>query len=91
MVELLKQPQYKPYHVNDQVVSIFAGARGFLDNLPINRVAEFEQTLLQRMHDEHPEVFKELEEKKDIDKELEQKLLQIVATSKDRFVAASKK
>ncbi len=56
MVELLKQPQYKPMDVIDQVISIHAGTRGFLDDLPINRVAEFETALLKHYRDEFSEV-----------------------------------
>src|SRR5690606_4888227 len=46
MVELLKQEQYKPLAVADQVLSIYAGVNGFLDNVPVNKIREFEQGLL---------------------------------------------
>ncbi len=49
MVELLKQPQYKPLHVVDQILSIFAGTRGFLDRVPVNQVAKWE-TRVPRLH-----------------------------------------
>src|SRR5205809_1051910 len=42
MVELLKQPQYQPYELADQVISIFAGTQGFLDDLPVPQVLAFE-------------------------------------------------
>src|SRR5437016_5226713 len=51
MVELLKQGQYRPYHVTDQVISIFAGSKGYLDDLPISKVAEFEEKLLKHIRD----------------------------------------
>ena len=85
MVELLKQPQYKPYDVNDEVLSIFTGSKGFLDDLPLNRVAEFEAGLLKHMHDEFPEFVKELNEKKDLPGELEKKIMDVVAKFKARF------
>jgi F-type H+-transporting ATPase subunit alpha len=47
MVELLKQGQFAPYEAIDQCISIFAGTRGFLDNLPVNQVHEFERDLLE--------------------------------------------
>ena len=47
MVELLKQEQYKPLPVADQVLSIYAGVNGFLDNVPVNKIKEFEQGLLE--------------------------------------------
>ncbi|MCA9278052.1 MAG: F0F1 ATP synthase subunit alpha [Phycisphaeraceae bacterium] len=46
MVELLKQPQYVPYNVTDQVISIYAGAKGYLDDVPTNKVAQYEKDLL---------------------------------------------
>ena len=52
MVELLKQPQYQPMNVWDQILSIHAGVRGFLDDLPLARVHAFEHALLKHYHDE---------------------------------------
>jgi len=49
MVELLKQGQYQPFDVIDQCIAIFAGARGFLDNVPLNQVDDFESQLLEYM------------------------------------------
>ena len=60
MVELLKQPQYRPYPLAEQVVSIYAGTQGFLDELPANQVARFEQALLKHLRDEFPEVLDEI-------------------------------
>jgi F-type H+-transporting ATPase subunit alpha len=47
MVELLKQPQYVPTDAIDQCISIFAGSKGFLDDLPLDRVHDFERDLLE--------------------------------------------
>ncbi len=66
MVELLKQLQYRPYHVSDQIIAIYAGVNGFLDDLPISRVREFEESLLRHFHDEFPEVIEELTLKKEL-------------------------
>lgn len=57
MVELLKQGQYSPLDVAQQVVAIFAGVRGFLDDVPVNRVREFEKGLLNYVESKSPEVF----------------------------------
>ncbi|GIW55880.1 MAG: hypothetical protein KatS3mg082_2284 [Nitrospiraceae bacterium] len=46
MVELLKQGQYRPMSVADQVISIFAGVNGFLDDVPVNKIRQFEEDLL---------------------------------------------
>ena len=85
MVELLKQPQYEPYDVNDQVLSIFAGAQGFLDSLPLNKVLVFEKALLKHFHDEFPEIVEELERKGVLSDELAEKMAEIVKNFKANF------
>ncbi|TWT45141.1 ATP synthase subunit alpha [Phycisphaerae bacterium RAS1] len=90
MVELLKQPQFEPMNVLDQVLSIHAGARGFLDDVPLNRVAEFEAALLKHYRDEHPEIRAELEKSPKLTDELDARLKEIVGGFKRRFMAASK-
>ena len=60
MVELLKQGQCKPMHVADQVISLFAGTEGLLDDVPLDRVGDFEQRLLLHVADEYPEVREEI-------------------------------
>jgi F-type H+-transporting ATPase subunit alpha len=62
MVELLKQPQYDPFPVEEQIVSIYAGAKGFMDDLPVNKVREFETRLLQYLRDQKPEILQELKD-----------------------------
>ena len=88
MVELLKQPQYTPFDVNDQILSIFAGSKGFLDDIPINKVASFEAGLLKTFRDEFPEVIEELDKTGEISDELGGKIAKIVTDFKTRFVAA---
>jgi len=91
MVELLKQPQYRPFHVNMEVLSIYAGSKGYLDDLPINRVAEFEEQMLKHFNDEFPEVVKELEDKKELTADLEAKVAKIIVDFKARFGAMAGK
>ncbi|RIK66383.1 MAG: F0F1 ATP synthase subunit alpha [Planctomycetota bacterium] len=86
MVELLKQGQYRPYHVIDQVISIFAGSKGFLDDLPISKVADFETKLLKFFHDEHPEIVKELTDKGELTDALDAKLKEYIGAFKGRYV-----
>ncbi|MGB5296874.1 MAG: F0F1 ATP synthase subunit alpha [Thermoanaerobaculia bacterium] len=62
MVELLKQPQYDPFPVEEQIVSIYGGAKGFMDDLPVNKVREFETRLLQYLRDQKPEILQELKD-----------------------------
>ncbi len=74
MVELLKQPQYVPYNVTDQVISIFAGSKGYMDDVDVKHVPEFEKGLLSYFTSAAKPVREELEQKKALDGELEKKL-----------------
>ncbi len=82
MVELLKQEQYKPMAVADQVVSIFAGVNGFIDDVPINKVREFESGLLEYIKEKHPQIREEVVTKKKIDEEFGGQLKQIIGDFK---------
>jgi len=88
MVELLKQPQYQPYHVVDQIISLFAGVNGLLDDLPLSKVQEFERALLKHVRDEFPEVWEELDTKKQLPP-VKDKLTEIITNFKVRFAAGS--
>jgi len=74
MTELLKQPQYEPMSVAKQVISIFAGARGFLDDVPVEGVADFERSFLRYMDQNHPEVEKDIAEQAKITDDTDAKL-----------------
>lgn len=87
MVELLKQGQYMPMHVADQVIGIFAGTQGFCDDVPLSRIGEFETALLKHVQDEFPEVRDWLVQTGDLTDEIRDKLLRIVGDFKKRFVA----
>jgi F-type H+-transporting ATPase subunit alpha len=71
MVELLKQGVYKPLHVIDEVLIIYAGTRGYLDRVPVNRVQEWEKAFLTFIKDQKPEIRKSLEDKKDLTDDIE--------------------
>jgi F-type H+-transporting ATPase subunit alpha len=88
MVELLKQPQYNPYPIEDQVVSIFAGTRGYLDDLPIAGVAAFERELLKHVRDELPELLTELRESGDLSDDLAERLSSAIANFKSHYTPA---
>jgi F-type H+-transporting ATPase subunit alpha len=87
MVELLKQPQYDPYHVADQILSITTGVNGFLDDLPLPRVLSFEKALLKHIHDEFPEIREELIEKGILSDEMVAKIKEVVGHFKKQFVS----
>jgi F-type H+-transporting ATPase subunit alpha len=87
MVELLKQPQYAPMDVIDQILSIHAGVRGFLDDVPLDKVHEFEVALLRHYRDEHPEVREELWTSRKMSDALDAKLKGIVRNFKKGFAS----
>lgn len=71
MVELLKQPQYSPMNVIDQIFSIYAGTRGYLDKVPINKVQQWEKDFLDFVHRERQDVWNELESSGKLTDEIE--------------------
>ena len=85
MVELLKQPQYSPFTMEDQIISIFAGTKGHLDDLAVNKVLEFEKALLGHVRDEFPEIVDELAEKGEFSDELTEKLNKVITDYKVQF------
>ncbi len=82
MVELLKQNQYKPMPVADQVLSIYAGVNGFIDDVPVNKIREFEGELLAYIKEKHPKLRDEVVAKKKIDEEFGDQLKGIITEFK---------
>jgi F-type H+-transporting ATPase subunit alpha len=74
MTEILKQDQYVPMPVEQQVAIIFAGANGFLDEVPVDQVKVYEKEMLDWMDKHHPDYLREVKEKGDIGKELDEKI-----------------
>ena len=66
MVELLKQPQYQPMNVVDQILMIYAGTQGHLDKVPVEQVAQWESEFLEFIHAKKSDVWTLLDEKKDV-------------------------
>ncbi len=62
LTEILKQPQYQPMPVTKQIMIIYAGTRGYLDDVPVERVSEWEQAFLQYMETQHPEIAERLQD-----------------------------
>ncbi len=88
MVELLKQGQYKPYSLAEQVMAIYAGAAGHLDDLDSADVQAFEISYLKLMADQHPEVAQEITEKKKLNDELNKKMDDAITTFKKAWQPA---
>ena len=74
LTELLKQPQYSPLAVEEQVVSVYAGTRGYLDGIAVSDVGRFERELLARMHSKHAGILDAIRTKKALSPELEAEL-----------------
>jgi F-type H+-transporting ATPase subunit alpha len=74
LTELLKQPQFSPLKVEEQVVVIYAGTRGYLDAIPVNAVQRFEQGFLTFMRNQHKDVLDTIRTSKQLAPETEQKL-----------------
>ncbi|MBV1797378.1 F0F1 ATP synthase subunit alpha [Siccirubricoccus sp. G192] len=75
LTELLKQPQYKPVPVEDQVVAIFAGTRGYLDRIEVSQVGEFERRMLSELKATQPAIIDAIRTDREIKKETETKLV----------------
>jgi F-type H+-transporting ATPase subunit alpha len=67
LTELLKQPQFSPLKMEEQVVVIYAGVNGFLDPIPVNRVRAFEDGLLGLMRSKHSGILDAIRDSKDLD------------------------
>jgi F-type H+-transporting ATPase subunit alpha len=87
LTELLKQPQYSPMPVEQQVVSIWAGTKGHLDDISLDQVKKFESGLLAFIENAHSGLLEKLRERKKIDDEIEGELRAAVTEFKDRFTA----
>ncbi|MCC6146897.1 MAG: F0F1 ATP synthase subunit alpha, partial [Anaerolineaceae bacterium] len=72
--EILKQPQYQPMPLENQVIILFAGANGFADAVPVEKIRTWEQELLRYLEKSHPEIGDDISEKKQITDETKEKL-----------------
>jgi F-type H+-transporting ATPase subunit alpha len=87
LVELLKQPQFKPMSLAQEVVVLFAGTRGFIDKYDVEKVRIYEQQLLGFIESRYTGIMKEIEEKKVISPELEKKMKEILTDFDSAFVS----
>ncbi|KGM33049.1 F0F1 ATP synthase subunit alpha [Inquilinus limosus] len=86
LTELLKQPQFSPLPVEEQVASIFAGVRGHLDSVPTNRVQDFEKGLLEALRDEGKAILEDIRNEKQISPANEEKLTSFIVNYAKTFV-----
>jgi len=74
LTEMLKQPQFSPVPVEEQVVSIFAGTRGYLDTIPVSEVSRFEASMLRELGGTHPELLVAIRTEQEISPAVEKEL-----------------
>ncbi|HUP19352.1 MAG TPA: F0F1 ATP synthase subunit alpha [Gemmatimonadota bacterium] len=86
MVELLKQPQYEPMSVVEQIAIIFAGTRGHLDDVPVAKLREFERKYLEFLRSSKPELLERIRTEKALDEEIEKALADSVAAFKNDYM-----
>jgi F-type H+/Na+-transporting ATPase subunit alpha len=84
LVELLKQPQYRPFSIEQEVIVIYAGTNGFLDDVSVARVQEFQSALLAYVDSSAADFRKELAGKKELTSDMEASLKKILTDFKSR-------
>ncbi len=85
--EILKQPQYEPISLEEEVIILFAGVNGYADPIPVEKVKRWEQDLLRYMENNHPQIGKSISEKKMITPETEEKLRAALQTFNATWIA----
>ncbi|MCC7138251.1 MAG: F0F1 ATP synthase subunit alpha [Planctomycetes bacterium] len=87
MVEILKQPQFQPMHVIDQVVVIFAAGAGFLDAIAVDKVRDWETKLLHYVHSNHQAFFDTFAQKRELTKDIEEELRRVLTQFNEAYLA----
>ena len=87
LTELLKQPQYSPFSVEEQVAVVYAGTRGYLDKVAVNKIGEFQEALLSKLKSSHPEVLDGIRKEKQLTKEIEEGLKSVLDEQVNTFAA----
>ena len=86
VMEILKQDQYSPLSVYDQVLSLFAIKYRFIKNVPLSEVKRYESEVIAHIHEKHPEIVEELVAKKAISSELEASMKEVYTSFTNEFV-----
>ncbi|MCC9641885.1 F0F1 ATP synthase subunit alpha [Rhodopirellula sp. JC740] len=89
MVELLKQPQYQPLSVAEQVISIYAGTNGYLDDVAVKEVQTFEKEMLQYINDKHSSLISDLTAKPELSDEIVERIVAAVKEFKTVYKPAT--
>jgi len=87
LVEILKQGQYSPLTVSEQVISIYAGVRGYLDKVAVNDVVRFESEVLNEMRNSHSDLLDAIANEKELSKDNDDKLKSILDSLVEKFTS----
>jgi len=87
MVELLKQPPYSPIPVEEQIIVLYAGTRGYLDDIPVSAVTKFEAEFRTFVKAKYPQILEAIKESKKLDDNIEEELKKAIEDFKSQFVA----
>ena len=87
MTELLKQPEYQPMPVEEQIVILYAGSSGLLDTVPLNRVADFEKKYLAFLRASHADILTSLRTEKKWTDPIQKKLDEVGTKFRSEFLA----
>jgi F-type H+-transporting ATPase subunit alpha len=85
--EILKQPQYTPYPVEDQVQVIYVAVKGYFDDVAVDEVVDFEHRILAFLHSTHPEIGEDIVKNKKLTEANEEKLKAAILEFKERYAA----
>jgi F-type H+-transporting ATPase subunit alpha len=86
MVEILKQGKNSPVSLANQVIIMFAGTKGYLDDIPLKLIAEFENEIIKFVKDKYPQIIESINQTKDIDQKTSESLEEAVKKFKESFV-----
>ncbi|MBN2431558.1 MAG: F0F1 ATP synthase subunit alpha [Acidobacteria bacterium] len=86
LMEMLKQDQYRPLPVVDQIMIIYAGTNGYLDDLPMELIRKFEEELFEHLHTRRQALLDEIMDKRALDDELKEKIRSALSDFKTMFV-----
>ena len=87
LTELLKQPQFSPMPVEEQVVSIYTGTKGYLDKLPVNKVGEYERRMLSELRAQHPDVLNTIRDSREMKPDVEKALVSFLDSFTKQFAS----
>ena len=84
LTELLKQDQYSPMTVAEQVISVFAGVNGYLDDVDLGKIKGFEKDIIEKIRNDKPEIIEAIQSSGKLDEDTENQLKQVIEKYKKK-------